>query len=103
MPESLERPALYYPYIHVRSEHWLKATLLCIPVVKRIVPETYEPEDEPIIRRYTEIKGPFGTLLQSVPAWSSAAYAAQERRHYRNLFPWGLKAIATDRWTSSTP
>ena len=79
MPESLERPALYYPYIHVRSEHWLKATLLCIPVVKRIVPETYEPEDEPIIRPYTEIKGPFGTLLQSVPAWSSAAYAAQER------------------------
>jgi hypothetical protein len=27
----LQRAALYYPYIHIRSEHWLKATLLCAP------------------------------------------------------------------------
>src|SRR6185312_5486596 len=77
--KSIERAALYYPYIHIRSEDWLKATLLCMPVVKRIVPSDYEPEDEPLIRAYTEIKGPFGPLLQSVPAWSSAAYQAQER------------------------
>ena len=32
------RAALYYPYIHIRSEHWLKATLLWVPCVKRIVP-----------------------------------------------------------------
>ena len=35
------QPALYYPYIHIRSENWLKATLLCVPAVKRIVPENY--------------------------------------------------------------
>jgi len=73
------RPALYYPYIHVRSEHWLKATLLCVPAVKRIVPETYEPEDSFQIAKYTKIVGPHGTLLQPVPAYSEAANQAQLR------------------------
>jgi hypothetical protein len=45
MSDPLQRPALYYPYIHIRSEHWLKATLLCAPAVKRIVPDGYEPGD----------------------------------------------------------
>ena len=73
------RPALYYPYIHIRNEHWLKATLLCVPTVKRIVPETYTPEDDPIIKRYTDINGPYGPLLQAVPAASPAAFDAQTR------------------------
>ena len=73
------RPALYYPYIHVRSEHWLKATLLCAPTVKRIVPDTYAPEDPPEIRRYTTISGPEGALLQAVPPYTEAAMVAQEQ------------------------
>lgn len=73
------RPALYYPYIHIRSEEWLKATLLCMPTVRRIVPETYTPEDNPAIIPYTTIKGPYGELLQSVPAYSHAAIEAQDR------------------------
>jgi hypothetical protein len=73
------RPALYYPYIHVRSEHWLKATLLYAPAVKRIVPETYEPEDSFQIAKYTQIIGPHGALLQTVPANSKAADQAQFR------------------------
>ena len=90
MGDSLRRPALYYPYIHVRSEHWLKATLLCVPVVKRIVPEDYVPEDDSEITRYTQIKGREGPLLQAVPSYSEAAIMAQERlpaklREYRNV------------------
>src|SRR5262249_23899918 len=73
------RPALYYPYIHIRSEHWLKSTLLCVPAVKRIVPETYTPEDLPNIVKYTEISGPNGVLLQAVPSGSNAANQAQHR------------------------
>jgi hypothetical protein len=61
------RPALYYPYIHIRSEHRLKATLLCAPAVKRIVPETYQPEDSFQIAKYTQIIGPYGALLQPCP------------------------------------
>ena len=79
MEDSTGRPALYYPYIHIRSEHWLKATLLCTPAVKRIVPDTYTPEDRPRILKYREIVGPNGPLLQSVPSNSAAAYEAQDR------------------------
>ena len=79
MSDLLQRPALYYPYIHIRSEHWLKATLLCAPAVKRMVPEGYTPEDLPNIVKYTQIKGPGGELLQSVPAYSPAADNAQQR------------------------
>ncbi len=78
MDDALERPALYYPYIHIRSEHWLKATLLCVSVVKRIVPESYTPEDNPSIIKYTRIVGPKGPLLQAVPPYSPAANCAQQ-------------------------
>lgn len=77
--DTLERPALYYPYIHIRSEHWLKATLLCVPSVRRIVPSEYTPEDKPRIARYLGIVGPNGPLLEGVPAVSSAADNAQQR------------------------
>jgi hypothetical protein len=79
MTEVPERPALYYPYIHIRSEHWLKATLLCAPVVKRIVPDTYTPEDLPRIIKFTQVIGPNGALLQTVPSFSAAAFDAQNR------------------------
>lgn len=79
MSESGERPALYYPYIHIRSEHWLKATLLCVPSVKRIVPEAYTPEDPPSILKYSQITGPNGALLQPVLASSAGANEAQRR------------------------
>jgi hypothetical protein len=79
MSNSVGRPALYYPYIHIRSEHWLKATLLCAPMVKRIVPDDYAPEDLPNIVKYTHVVGVNGPLLQGVPAGSPAAYQAQAR------------------------
>ncbi|QOY88383.1 hypothetical protein [Paludibaculum fermentans] len=74
------RSALYYPYIHIRNEHWLKATLLCVPTLTRIVPDTYTPEDDPIIHKYTSLKGPGGPLLQAVaPRFSGRANAAQQQ------------------------
>jgi hypothetical protein len=36
---------LYYPYIHVRDEAWLKATLLYFPHVLRMVPPGFETRD----------------------------------------------------------
>ena len=77
--DASERSALYYPYIHIRSEHWLKATLLCVPAVTRIVPEDYIPEDSPSINKYVQLTGPNGALLQVVPAGSPGAFAAQGR------------------------
>jgi hypothetical protein len=41
-PQLVDRGALYYPFIHVKDEHWLKATLLCFPFLDRMVPSGYE-------------------------------------------------------------
>ena len=79
MDNSEARPALYYPYIHIRSEHWLKATLLCVPSVTRMVPEGYVPDDEERIALYKQLDGPGGPLLRSVPASSAAAHQVQHK------------------------
>src|SRR5262249_59190226 len=71
---------LYYPYIHIRSEDWLKATLLYAPTVTRIVPNEYTPEDQGNITPYTMISGPYGKLLQPVSeADMDAAKRAQHK------------------------
>jgi hypothetical protein len=57
----------------------LKATLLCVPAVKRIVPEQYTPEDDAAITPYVTTSGPNGPLLQAVPAATGGAMAAQHR------------------------
>lgn len=42
------KPGLYYPYIRIRDVRWLQATLLMLPRLYRLVPETFSPwDDEP--------------------------------------------------------
>jgi hypothetical protein len=38
--------ALYYPYIHVRSQHWLKMAVLYWDTIRRIVPHGFEPDED---------------------------------------------------------
>jgi Family of unknown function (DUF6236) len=38
--------ALYYPYVHIRSEQWLKMALLYWESVRRIVPRNFQPEHD---------------------------------------------------------
>ena len=63
---AIERPALYYPYIHVRAEQepWLKATLLLHPSVVRMVPPDpdYKKEDAPSLLPYITKEGSAGPL-----------------------------------------
>jgi hypothetical protein len=58
-----ERSALYYPYIHVRSENWLKSTLLAFQRVDRIVPYPNTLSDEEVIEPYTKLLGADGRPL----------------------------------------
>jgi hypothetical protein len=58
-----ERSALYYPYIHIRSETWLKSALLAFQKVSRIVPSVYTLWDGDAIQRYSDICGLDGTPL----------------------------------------
>ena len=73
------RPALYYPYIHIRDLHWLKATLLCVPSVQRIVPMSYVPEDSAAIAEFAEFSGPNGPLLGRVSPDYGRSVRIQER------------------------
>lgn len=85
MPESQpqesvfeERTALYYPFIHVRSENWLKSALLAFQKVSRIVPSLYTLADEDVIAPYCELKGSDGTpLLDQAKSYTPAVADAQ--------------------------
>jgi hypothetical protein len=61
----LDRDALYYPYIHVREDNinWLKATLLCFPQLRRIVPHDFHLNDPAAIEPFKMVTGARGTPL----------------------------------------
>jgi hypothetical protein len=56
----IDRGALYYPFIHVRDENWLKATLLCFPFVDRMVPGEYGVNDGAVAAFFAETPGRSG-------------------------------------------
>ena len=60
------RPALYYPYIHIRDENWLKGAILGFQQVRRIVPYRFTIKDGAITRRYSELTGPAGQLVEEL-------------------------------------
>lgn len=74
---ALDRDALYYPYIHIPDVNWLKATLLCFPRVKRIVPSNFLPEDSEEVREFTQLQGFRGPLLSQANLFSGTVTQAQ--------------------------
>lgn len=64
--EPADRPALYYPYIHIRDENWLKGTILAFQQVRRILPNQFTVKDQAITKAYAELQGPAGRLLEPV-------------------------------------
>ena len=82
MPDNpaLDRDALYYPYIHITDVNWLKATLLCFPHVRRMLPNNYSPDDSAEIREFCEPIGPHDEpLLTSVDLFSPPAETAERQ------------------------
>jgi hypothetical protein len=61
----IDRGALYYPFIHVRDEKWLKATLLCFPFVDRMVPDGYEVNDGKVAAFFAQKPGRLGRKMLS--------------------------------------
>jgi hypothetical protein len=64
--EPTGRYALYYPYIHIRDENWLKGTILAFQKVRRIVPNRFTVKDQAITAAYAALEGPAGPLLDSL-------------------------------------
>jgi hypothetical protein len=59
MPNVQDRDALYYPYIHIRQDNinWLKATLLCFPQVRSIVPHDFHLNDPAAVAPFRKVTG----------------------------------------------
>jgi hypothetical protein len=55
--QVVEKDALYYPYIHIRSVDWLKRALLIFPHVARIVPRNFQPADRPEVLEFENVVG----------------------------------------------
>lgn len=75
----LDRDALYYPNIRIENVDWLKATLLCFPQVRRIVPGGIEPNDTDQLRQFAATHGARGPLLVNVTPDSEESLAEQRR------------------------
>lgn len=81
---ALDRDALYYPYIHIRDANWLKATLLCFPQVRRMVPPDFHLTDLEEIKPFRTVLGADGRPLlteefTAMEGYDSPIYRAQLR------------------------
>lgn len=61
----MQRAALYFPYIHIRDDNWLKAASLYWPSVHRIVPQGYPKHDSRTAAAFADD----GVLRDVDPAW----------------------------------
>ncbi|MGV9339883.1 DUF6236 family protein [Streptomyces sp. NPDC003688] len=58
--------AIYYPYIHVQDDTWLKAAALYWPNIGRIVPEGYPIQES---RTAEVLNGELGLMVNVSPDW----------------------------------
>jgi hypothetical protein len=45
-----EREGLFYPYVHIRDEEWLKKTLIVFPSLVRMIADDFTPDDSVFVR-----------------------------------------------------
>lgn len=67
----MQRAALYFPYIHIRDDNWLKAASLYWPSVNRIVPAGYPKHDS----RTSATFAREGVLRDIDPGWRMDRFA----------------------------
>src|SRR5690348_13393453 len=59
----MNRSGLYFPFIHIRDDKWLKAAALYWPSVRRLVPAGYIKHDSSTASAFAEA----GVLLDEDP------------------------------------
>ena len=50
----MQHPGLYFPYVHIRDEVWLKAAALYWPSLRRLVPAGYRKHDSPTAQAFAD-------------------------------------------------
>src|ERR1051325_8817820 len=90
MSTVLDRDALHYPYIHIEPDklNWLKATLLCCPQIRRMIPVGFPRNDAPEIQDFQREKNAHGDALVgdeylNMDMHDSTAKLAQDRLLYK--------------------
>jgi hypothetical protein len=48
----MQQPGLYFPFVHIRDDNWLKAAVLYWPSVRRLVPRNYVKHDSPTAQHF---------------------------------------------------
>jgi hypothetical protein len=66
----MDKPALYFPYVHIRDDEWLKAAALYWPSVRRLVPHGYAKHDSATAQVFVDC--PFSIYLRSSHSFCSA-------------------------------
>jgi hypothetical protein len=65
----VHQPGLYFPYIHVRDNEWLKTAALYWPTIRRLVPHGYEKRDSPVATTFVDA----GILVDEDPGYRSSS------------------------------
>jgi hypothetical protein len=93
----VQLPGLYFPYVHVRDDEWLKVAALYWPSVRRLVPSGYSKHDSPTARIFVDaellLDEDPGPLLDSV-GWDLTAVLSQNVERLRQDYSI-KRAIAT--------
>jgi hypothetical protein len=59
----MQQPGLYFPFVHVRDDDWLKVAALYWPSVRRLVPRGYAKHDSPTAQTFFDAR----ILLDEAP------------------------------------
>jgi hypothetical protein len=82
----MQLPALYFPYIHIRDENWLKAAALYWPHISRIVPSEYPKHDSRTAATFVDAD----VLRDENPGWLFQSTAS----HFLDALNENLDAVA---------
>jgi hypothetical protein len=109
----VQLPGLYFPYVHVRDDEWLKVAALYWPSVRRLVPSGYSKHDSPTARIFVNaellLDEDPGPLLDSV-GWDLMGVLSENvgrlRRDYsikRAIATWSGESWAESAVGATTP
>lgn len=98
----VDRYALYYPWIHIRDENWLKGALLAFRQVRRIVPFQFTVKDGAITNSYCNLRGPDNNpLLQ--PVYVAADRVRETQQWLRGRIAANLDQLVASYSEPKTP
>lgn len=101
----MQQPGLYFPYVHIRDEQWLKVAALYWPSIRRIVPDGYRKHDSPTAGALADA----GILTDERPRYSPVWELAEAVRENADqlMERYSLKRAVRDwdgrRWAEESP